>query len=78
MKNIRLVEGDHVVSKAEVGAFEEVYHASSIPLGEGIWGGVAQNGTSIMSSHVNGEKDHKYMHDIGIHSPRGNPRHQFS
>ena len=21
-----------------------------------------------MSSHVNGEKDHKYMHDIGIHS----------
>ena len=65
---IGLVEGNHVVSKAEVGAFEEVYHASSIPLGEGIWGKVAQNGTSIMSSHVNGEKDHKYMHDIGIHS----------
>ncbi len=65
---IGLVERDQVVSKAEVGAFEEIYHASSIPLGEGVWGKVAQNGTSMLSSHVNGEKDHKYMHNLGIHS----------
>jgi len=65
---IGLVEGSHVVSKAEVGAFEEVYHESSIPLGEGIWGKVAQDGTSILSNKVNGEDSHRYMHNIGIHS----------
>ena len=65
---IGLVEGDQVVSKAEVGAFEEVYHDSSIPLGEGIWGKVAQDGISIISHQVNGEQSHTHMHDIGIRS----------
>ena len=65
---IGLVEGNYVVSKAEVGAFEEVYHASSIPLGEGIWGKVAQDGISVLSNKVNGEGNHRYMHNIGIHS----------
>ncbi|HSG44949.1 MAG TPA: GAF domain-containing sensor histidine kinase, partial [Anaerolineales bacterium] len=56
------------VSRAEVGAFEDVYNESSIPLGEGIWGRVAQEGTAILSSHVNGEEHHQYMHNLGIHS----------
>lgn len=65
---IGLVTGDQVVSKAEVGAFEQAYHASSIPLGEGIWGRVAQDGASIMSNLVNGEKSREFMRDAGIHS----------
>ncbi len=65
---IGLVEGDQVVSKAEIGAFEEVYHVSSIPLGEGIWGKVAQEGTSVLSHQVNGEHHYRYMHEIGIHA----------
>jgi len=65
---IGLVKDDQVVSKAEVGAFEEAYCSISIPLGEGIWGRVAQEGVPIVSDHVNGEQRHKYMHDIGIHS----------
>jgi len=65
---IGLVQGDQVVSKAEVGAFEEAYHSISVPLGNGIWGRVAQEGVSILSDHVNGEKSHKYMRGIGIHS----------
>jgi len=65
---IGLVAGDQVISKAEVGAFEEIYHESSIPLGEGIWGRVAQDGRAIISGQVNGEHDHKYMHGIGIRS----------
>ena len=65
---IGLVKGDQVISKAEVGAFEEAYRSSSIPLGEGIWGRVAQEGVSILSDHVNGDQGHKYMHNIGIHS----------
>ena len=65
---IGLVKDDQVVSRAEVGAFEDVYNESSIPLGEGIWGRVAQEGAAILSSHVNGEEHHKYMHNLGIHS----------
>jgi len=65
---IGLVKDDQVVSRAEVGAFEDVYNESSIPLGEGIWGRVAQEGTAILSSHVNGEEHHQYMHNLGIHS----------
>lgn len=65
---IGLVKGNQVVSKAEVGAFEEAYRSISIPLGEGIWGRVAQEGVSILSDHVNGEHGNRYMYDIGIHS----------
>ena len=65
---IGLVAGDRVISKAEVGAFEDAYRAISIPLGEGIWGRVAKEGISLFSSQVNGEKHHKYMHQVGIHS----------
>jgi len=65
---IGLVKDEQVVSRAEVGAFEDVYNDSSIPLGEGIWGRVAQGGTAILSSHVNGEEHHQYMHNLGIHS----------
>jgi len=65
---IGLVEGNQVVSKAEIGAFKDLYNASSIPLGEGIWGKVAQEGTSVISNQVNEEQHNKYMHDIGVHS----------
>ena len=65
---IGLVKDDRVVSRAEVGAFEDVYDESSIPLGEGIWGRVAQDGLAILSSHVNGEEHHQYMHNLGINS----------
>jgi signal transduction histidine kinase len=65
---VGLVKDDQVVSRAEVGAFEDVYNKSSIPLGEGIWGRVAQEGTAILSSHVNGEEHHQQMHNLGIHS----------
>lgn len=65
---IGLVQDDQVVSKAEVGAFEDAYHSISIPLGEGIWGRVAQEGVPIMSDHVNGEQSHRYMRETGIHS----------
>jgi len=65
---IGLVKGDQVISKAEVGAFEEVYRESSIPFGEAIWGKVAQEGISILSNQVNGANNHNYMHNIGIHS----------
>jgi signal transduction histidine kinase len=65
---IGLVKGDQVVSKAEVGAFEEAYRSISIPIGEGIWGQVAQKGEPIISDHVNGKQEHQYMHGIGIHS----------
>jgi len=65
---IGLVKGDQVISKAEIGAFEEAYHSISVPLGEGIWGRVAQEGVSILSDHVNSEQSHKYMHNTGVHS----------
>jgi len=65
---IGLVKGDHVVSKAEVGAFEDTYRSSSIPLGEGIWGQVAKEGVSIVSDNVNGDQKHMYMNNTGIHS----------
>ena len=65
---IGLVTGDRVISKAEVGAFEEAYRKSSIPLGEGIWGRVAKEGIPLMSDKVSVETNHKYMHDVGIHS----------
>lgn len=66
---IGLVKDDRVISKAEVGAFEDVYRDSSIPLGEGIWGRVAKEGISILSNQAHGEHEHKYMqHDSGIPS----------
>lgn len=65
---IGLVVGNQVVSKAEVGAFEQAYHASSIPLGRGIWGRVAQDGVSILSNQVNDQKSHEFMRDSGVHS----------
>ena len=65
---IGLVKSDQVVSKAEVGAFADAYRTSSIPLGEGIWGRVAQEGRAILSNQVHGEQNHKYMHDTGINS----------
>jgi len=65
---IGLVEGDQVVSKAEIGAFEDIYRASSIPLGEGIWGKVAQDGASVISNQVNGKQHHRYMHETDIRS----------
>jgi len=65
---IGLVQGDKVVSKVEVGAFEDVYRASVIPLGESIWGRVAQNGIPILSKQVDDVDHYKFMHDIGIRS----------
>jgi two-component system nitrate/nitrite sensor histidine kinase NarX len=41
---IGLVEGNEVISKAEVGAYADAYHSVRIKLGEGSWGWVAQRG----------------------------------
>jgi len=39
---IGLVEQDVVVSKAEIGAFEETYRGIRIPIGHGIWEGCVE------------------------------------
>jgi signal transduction histidine kinase len=65
---IGLVEDGHVISKAEVGAFQEAYHAISIPLAQGIWGRVAQTGEPLLSNQVSGEENHRHMHEVGIQS----------
>jgi GAF domain-containing protein len=49
---IGLIEGDEVVSKAEVGASEDAYHSVRIRLGEGSWGWVAQHGEPYLSADV--------------------------
>jgi len=54
---IGLVDGDEVVSKAEVGAFEEKYRSIRIPLGHGIWGWVAKHGRPFASG-----RDDRHMH----------------
>lgn len=41
---IGLIEGNEVVSKAEVGVYQEAYQSIRIKLGEGSWGWVAQHG----------------------------------
>jgi signal transduction histidine kinase len=49
---IGLVEGDEVVSKAEIGPDRDVYSSIRIKLGEGSWGWVAQQGESHLSPDV--------------------------
>jgi len=49
---IGLVEGNEVVSKAEVGADQDVYDSIRIKLGEGSWGWVAQRGEVHLSPDV--------------------------
>jgi signal transduction histidine kinase len=50
---IGLVEGDLVVSKVEVGKFEESYQGVSIPFGEGVWGWVAQHAQTLNTNLPN-------------------------
>ncbi len=58
---IGLVEGGEVVSKAEVGAFADVYRSIRIPLGQGSWGWVAQQGESLRSSDV---REDEHFHRV--------------
>jgi signal transduction histidine kinase/uncharacterized protein YigA (DUF484 family) len=63
---IGFVEQDYVVSKVEIGAFEETYRGIHIPMGHGIWGKVAQSGQSLLSTHVEDIDDHGHMVVAGI------------
>ncbi len=65
---IGLVEGSIVVSKAEAGAFEAAYRSARIPLGQGIWGWVAQHGESLRSGHGSGDVTDAHLQGIGIQS----------
>jgi signal transduction histidine kinase len=51
-----LVEGDEVVSKVEVGPFQEAYEGERLKVGqEGIWGWVAATGESLLVPDVAAE-----------------------
>ena len=63
---IGLVERDVVVSKIEIGAFEETYRGIRIPMGHGIWGRVAMSGKSMLSNRVEDLADHGHMVEAGI------------
>ncbi len=65
---IGLVEGNEVVSKAEVGAYEEAYQSARLKLGEGSWGWVAQHGVVHLSSDV--RLDPHFMIDPGTENIR--------
>jgi signal transduction histidine kinase len=65
---IGLVEGKEVVSKAEAGAFEGIYRSIRIPLGQGIWGSVAQRGESLVSGPVSVDREHVHLEGAGIQS----------
>jgi signal transduction histidine kinase len=65
---IGLVEGNEVVSKAEAGAFEGTYRSTRIPLGQGIWGWVAQRGQSLVSGQVSEDMKHMHLEGAGIQS----------
>jgi signal transduction histidine kinase len=56
---IGLIEGDEVVSKAEIGACEDVYRSFRIKLGQGAWGWVALHGESHLSTDV---RDDPHFH----------------
>ncbi len=52
-----LIEGDEVVSKAEVGASEEAYRSMRIKVGqEGVWAWVAQSGQPLLVPDVHRER----------------------
>ncbi len=51
---IGLLEGNEVVSRAEVGAFEATYRSVRIPVGQGIWGRVAQTGEALLCPSFEG------------------------
>jgi signal transduction histidine kinase len=53
---IGLLEGNEVVSRAEVGAFEAAYRSVRIPVGESIWGRVAQSGETLLCAPLNGHE----------------------
>ena len=65
---IGLVEGSVVVSKAESGTFEAAYRSARIPLGQEVWGWVAQHGQPLLSGHVSGDVRHAHLQDTGIQS----------
>ncbi len=65
---IGLVEGDEVVSRAEVGAFEGIYHSTRVPLGQGIWGTVAQRGEPLVSGPVSVDREHVHLQQAGVQS----------
>ena len=62
---IGLLEGKEVVSRAEAGAFEAAYHSVRIPLGEGIWGRVAQSGEPLISGPM--DEYGEPAHSQGVH-----------
>jgi signal transduction histidine kinase len=54
---IGLLEGNEVVSRAEVGAFEAAYRSVRIAMGEGVWGRVARTGETLLSPPVDGHEE---------------------
>ncbi len=60
---IGLIEGNEVVSKAEVGACEAIYKNIHIPLGRGSWGWVAQQGEVLVQQDA--QHDPHFLHQSG-------------
>lgn len=65
---IGLVEQDAVVSRAEIGIFENQYRGIRIPVGHGIWGRIALGGESLICNPVDEKDDHEHLAVAGIQS----------
>ena len=59
---IGLVDGDHVVSRAEVGASAEAHIGARLRIGqEGVWGWVAQTGEPLLVPDTSQEPRHQFV-----------------
>ncbi len=57
---VGLVEGNEVVSRAEVGAWQTAFHGARRKVGEeGLWGWVAETGEALMVADVQREPRHR-------------------
>lgn len=65
---IGLIEGNEVVSRAEVGACEAIYKNVHIPLGQGSWGWVAQQGDVLVQTDA--QHDPHFLHQSGAEKIR--------
>ncbi|HEY42791.1 MAG TPA: GAF domain-containing protein [Anaerolineae bacterium] len=62
-----LVEGDKVISKAEVGPMREAYQSVSLTIGqEGIWGRVAQSGEPLLVPDVSQDPGYYAAQDTKV------------
>ena len=59
---IGLVDGDHIVSRAEVGASAEAHKRARLRIGqEGVWGWVAQTGEPLLVPDTSQEPRHQFV-----------------